>query len=49
MSEKEILEEKIKEKKDTQEYIDKMVDYWDNTKIYEGKKLETIKQAIINN
>tara|TARA_R110002020_G_scaffold392616_1_gene602901 strand:+ start:45 stop:734 length:690 start_codon:yes stop_codon:yes gene_type:complete len=31
------------------EYIDKMVDYWDNTKIYEGKKLETIKQAIINN
>lgn len=25
MSEKEILEEKIKEKKDTQEYIDKMV------------------------
>ena len=31
------------------EHIDKMVDYWDNSKIYEGEKLETIKQAIINN
>ena len=30
------------------EYIDKMVDYWDNSKIYEGEKLEAIKQAIIN-
>ena len=34
---------------DALEYIDKMVDYWDNSKIYEGEKLETIKQAIINN
>jgi len=30
------------------EYIDKMVDYWDDSKIYEGEKLEAIKQAIIN-
>lgn len=29
------------------EYIDKMIDYWDNTKIYEGEQLETIKKAIL--
>jgi hypothetical protein len=30
------------------EYIDKMTDYWDSSKVYEGEKLELIKQAIIN-
>tara|TARA_R100000781_G_scaffold58158_1_gene37490 strand:- start:1206 stop:1907 length:702 start_codon:yes stop_codon:yes gene_type:complete len=30
------------------EYIDKMTDYWDSSKVYEGEKLESIKQAIIN-
>tara|TARA_R100001530_G_scaffold121571_1_gene89057 strand:+ start:2214 stop:2900 length:687 start_codon:yes stop_codon:yes gene_type:complete len=31
------------------EYIDKMTDYWDSSKVYEGEKLESIKQSIINN